>query len=49
MFGFIFFNEFISRDEGLYCDFVCLMFKYLVYKLLEERVREIIINVVWIE
>lgn len=29
MFGFIFLNELILRDEGFYCDFVCLIFLYL--------------------
>uniref|UniRef100_A0A2K5IBJ2 Ribonucleoside-diphosphate reductase subunit M2 n=1 Tax=Colobus angolensis palliatus TaxID=336983 RepID=A0A2K5IBJ2_COLAP len=47
--GLTFSNELISRDEGLHCDFACLMFKHLVHKPLEERVREIIINAVRIE
>uniref|UniRef100_A0A2K6SUK7 Ribonucleoside-diphosphate reductase subunit M2 n=1 Tax=Saimiri boliviensis boliviensis TaxID=39432 RepID=A0A2K6SUK7_SAIBB len=36
-------------NEGLHCDFACLMFKHLVHKPSEERVREIIINAVRIE
>ncbi|XP_042318432.1 ribonucleoside-diphosphate reductase subunit M2 B isoform X3 [Sceloporus undulatus] len=47
--GLTFSNELISRDEGLHCDFACLMFQYLVNKPLEERVREIIVNAVEIE
>nr|3VPN_A Chain A, Ribonucleoside-diphosphate reductase subunit M2 [Homo sapiens]3VPN_B Chain B, Ribonucleoside-diphosphate reductase subunit M2 [Homo sapiens] len=47
--GLTFSNELISRDEGLHCDFACLMFKHLVHKPSEERVREIIINAVRIE
>ncbi|PKU36762.1 ribonucleoside-diphosphate reductase subunit m2 hypothetical protein [Limosa lapponica baueri] len=47
--GLTFSNELISRDEGLHCDFACLMFHYLVNRPSEERVREIIINAVEIE
>nr|XP_031547074.1 ribonucleoside-diphosphate reductase subunit M2 B [Vicugna pacos] len=47
--GLTFSNELISRDEGLHCDFACLMFRYLVNKPSEERVREIIVNAVEIE
>ncbi|XP_007667737.1 ribonucleoside-diphosphate reductase subunit M2 [Ornithorhynchus anatinus] len=47
--GLTFSNELISRDEGLHCDFACLMFKHLVHKPSEERVKEIIINAVRIE
>uniref|UniRef100_A0A803T9J1 Ribonucleotide reductase regulatory TP53 inducible subunit M2B n=1 Tax=Anolis carolinensis TaxID=28377 RepID=A0A803T9J1_ANOCA len=47
--GLTFSNELISRDEGLHCDFACLMFQYLVNKPSEERVREIIVNAVEIE
>uniref|UniRef100_A0A8D0BFV5 Ribonucleoside-diphosphate reductase subunit M2 n=1 Tax=Salvator merianae TaxID=96440 RepID=A0A8D0BFV5_SALMN len=47
--GLTFSNELISRDEGLHCDFACLMFKHLVHKPSEERVREIITNAVRIE
>ncbi|KAK2082154.1 Ribonucleoside-diphosphate reductase subunit M2 [Saguinus oedipus] len=47
--GLTFSNELISRDEGLHCDFACLMFKHLVHKPSEERVREIIINAVQVE
>ena len=47
--GLTFSNELISRDEGLHCDFACLMFRHLVHKPLEQRVQEIIINAVRIE
>uniref|UniRef100_A0A2K5CZA0 Ribonucleoside-diphosphate reductase subunit M2 n=1 Tax=Aotus nancymaae TaxID=37293 RepID=A0A2K5CZA0_AOTNA len=47
--GLTFSNELISRDEGLHCDFACLMFKHPVHKPSEERVREIIINAVRLE
>ncbi|OBS73701.1 hypothetical protein A6R68_15760 [Neotoma lepida] len=47
--GLTFSNELISRDEGLHCDFACLMFQYLVNKPSEERVRDIIVDAVQIE
>ncbi|EPY75596.1 ribonucleotide reductase M2 polypeptide isoform 1 [Camelus ferus] len=47
--GLTFSNELISRDEGLHCDFACLMFKHLVHKPSEQRVKEIIVNAVRIE
>lgn len=47
--GLTFSNELISRDEGLHCDFACLMFKHLVQKPSVERVTEIISNAVVIE
>ncbi|XP_004607745.2 ribonucleoside-diphosphate reductase subunit M2 B isoform X1 [Sorex araneus] len=47
--GLTFSNELISRDEGLHCDFACLIFHYLVNKPSEERVTEIIANAVGIE
>ncbi|XP_042642124.1 ribonucleoside-diphosphate reductase subunit M2 B [Tyto alba] len=47
--GLTFSNELISRDEGLHCDFACLMFQYLVNRPSEERVCEIIVNAVEIE
>jgi len=47
--GLTFSNELISRDEGLHCDFACLMFKHLVNKPSKERVTEIIKNAVAIE
>ncbi|XP_070796506.1 ribonucleoside-diphosphate reductase subunit M2 B isoform X1 [Pituophis catenifer annectens] len=47
--GLTFSNELISRDEGLHCDFACLIFQHLVNKPLEGRVKEIIVNAVEIE
>ncbi len=47
--GLTFSNELISRDEGLHCDFACLMFKHLVQKPPKERIIEIITEAVKIE
>ena len=48
--GLRFRNELISRDEGLHCDFACLLYNdHIVNKLSEERIREIIVNAVEIE
>ncbi|MEQ2308643.1 Ribonucleoside-diphosphate reductase subunit M2 [Ameca splendens] len=47
--GLTFSNELISRDEGLHCDFACLMFKHLVNKPSSETVTKIIKNAVEIE
>ncbi|XP_044024142.1 ribonucleoside-diphosphate reductase subunit M2-like [Siniperca chuatsi] len=47
--GLTFSNELISRDEGLHCDFACLMFKHLVNKPSTETVTSIIKNAVEIE
>lgn len=47
--GLTFSNELISRDEGLHCDFACLMFKHLQQKPTDERVIEIIREAVKIE
>ncbi len=35
-------NEFISRDEGMHCDFACLLYGMLETKLSQERIYEII-------
>ena len=40
--GLAFSNELISRDEGLHCDFACLLYGMLQSKLPVERVHEII-------
>ncbi|MFT4525343.1 MAG: ribonucleoside-diphosphate reductase beta chain [Bacteroidia bacterium] len=40
--GLTFSNELISRDEGLHCDFACLLYNNLVNKLSQETVIEII-------
>ena len=47
--GLSFSNELISRDEGLHCDFACLLYSKLQDKLSEERIHEIIANAVEIE
>ncbi len=48
--GLSFSNELISRDEGLHCDFACLLYtKYINNKLPVERVLEIILEAVEIE
>ncbi len=48
--GLSFSNELISRDEGLHCDFACLLYtKHIVNKLSTERILEIITNAVEIE
>jgi ribonucleoside-diphosphate reductase beta chain len=48
--GLSFSNELISRDEGLHCDFACLLYnKHLVNKLDPNLVREIIADAVEIE
>jgi len=40
--GLTFSNELISRDEGLHCDFACLIYSKLIFKLPMERIHEII-------
>ena len=48
--GLTFSNELISRDEGLHCDFACLLYNnHLVNRLSVERVVEIIADAVTIE
>ncbi|KAK1438772.1 hypothetical protein QVD17_04582 [Tagetes erecta] len=47
--GLTFSNELISRDEGLHCDFACLLYSLLKTKLSEERVKGIISDAVNIE
>lgn len=47
--GLCFSNELISRDEGLHCDFACMVYRKLVNQLSTERVTEIITNAVEIE
>lgn len=47
--GLTFSNELISRDEGLHCDFACLMFSHLVNKPSKERIIQIIKDAVVIE
>ena len=40
--GLTFSNELISRDEGLHCDFACLLYARLVERPGEQRVVEIV-------
>ncbi len=40
--GLSFSNELISRDEGLHCDFACLLYSMLSQKLSQEQVHGII-------
>jgi ribonucleoside-diphosphate reductase beta chain len=40
--GLSFSNELISRDEGLHCDFACLLYGMLKNKLSEEHITSII-------
>ncbi len=47
--GLSFSNELISRDEGLHCDFACLLYSQLENKLSPEKVKEVITNAVEIE
>ena len=47
--GLSFSNELISRDEGLHCDFACLLYSQLQDKLAPSRVADIIKNAVEIE
>lgn len=47
--GLTFSNELISRDEGLHCDFACLLYKHIVNKPSDKRVLRIINDAVAIE
>ncbi len=48
--GLSFSNELISRDEGLHCDFACLLYNnHLIHKLAPETVQKIIADAVEIE
>lgn len=47
--GLTFSNELISRDEGLHCDFACLLLKYLNHKPSQKIVESIISSAVDIE
>ena len=48
--GLSFSNELISRDEGLHCDFACLLYNnHIVNKLPKETVTKIITDAVEIE
>jgi ribonucleoside-diphosphate reductase beta chain len=48
--GLSFSNELISRDEGLHCDFACLLYNnHVVNKLPKENIKKIILDAVEIE
>jgi len=48
--GLTFSNELISRDEGLHCDFACLLYSTLEYtKLPQKKVHKIVDEAVQIE
>ena len=49
--GLCFSNELISRDEGLHCDFACLLYSMIEsqYRLSKERIYEIISEAVIVE
>ena len=49
MSGLCFSIELISRDEGLYCDFACLLYSKLVNRLPESQIVKIISNAVAIK
>jgi len=47
--GLTFSNELISRDEGLHCDFACLLYSKLANPLPTSRVTEIVTQAVAME
>src|ERR1700753_3734546 len=47
--GLTFSNELISRDEGLHCEFACLLYSMLENKLSQEQVYTVIGDAVRIE
>lgn len=47
--GLTFSNELISRDEGLHCDFACLLYSQLVNKLSDKTIHTLISEAVVIE
>ena len=47
--GLTFSNELISRDEGLHCEFACLLYSMLSNKLSQKQVYDIIEDAVRIE
>lgn len=47
--GLTFSNELISRDEGLHCDFACLLFEMLGSKPSQDTVYEIVRSAVEVE
>ena len=47
--GLTFSNELISRDEGLHCDFACLIYNYIVNKPDPIVILDIVISAVELE
>ncbi|HVI45979.1 MAG TPA: ribonucleoside-diphosphate reductase small subunit [Chitinophaga sp.] len=47
--GLTFSNELISRDEGLHCEFACLLYSMLENQLSEQQVHQIITEAVAFE
>jgi ribonucleoside-diphosphate reductase beta chain len=48
--GLSFSNELISRDEGLHCDFACMLYRnHITHKLPQQQIYDIILNAVEIE
>ena len=47
--GLTFSNELISRDEGLHCEFACLLYSKIINRVSEEKVRDIMMEAVTIE
>ncbi|XP_042475370.1 ribonucleoside-diphosphate reductase small chain A [Macadamia integrifolia] len=47
--GLTFSNELISRDEGLHCDFACLLYSLLNRQLNQQKVHQIVYEAVEIE
>ncbi len=48
--GLSFSNELISRDEGMHCDFACMLYNdHMINKLPEETVKALIMDAVEIE
>lgn len=47
--GLTFSNELISRDEGLHCNFACLLFQHLLRRPSPQRITEIVCEAVAIE
>lgn len=48
--GLSFSNELISRDEGLHCDFACLLHNnHIINKVPEKKIKEIFLDALNIE
>lgn len=47
--GLTFSNELISRDEGMHCDFACLLYSMLETKLPKQELQDIITQAVALE